>query len=345
MGGILLVRLSALGDIVHALPVARALRRSMSGVRLYWAVERRFADFVRSTGSVDDVIEVDTSAWRAALFAPRTWSSIRRLRRRLVSLELEYALDLQGLLKSAAIARMAGAATCLRMPREHLREKPAALLIRDEVSVPPEATHVVEKNLCFASHLGADVSQVDFGRLFTDGDAEWAEAALAEMGVSGLRAVMLWPGGNWPTKRWPADRFAQLGRRLGDVGRVVVGWGPGERDLAEEVASSVPGACLAPEAGISRLAALIGKAALFVGGDTGPLHIAAAVGVPTVGIYGPTSPRRNGPYGRASRVIFHPCTDADIPCHRRRCSHWTCLPSIGVDEVASACRQLLEGRA
>ena len=345
MAGILIVRQSAIGDIVHALPLARALRSSFPDDFLFWAVERPFADFVRATESVDEVIEVDTKAWRGAWLSPATWSELRELGRRLSSLHLDWAVDAQGLLKSAMLVRVSGAQRKVRLPRVYLRERPAALLVREEAPVPAAARHVVEVNLALARYIGADVSRPTFGRLFTEHDAAWADGAWAGMELPGARVVMLWPGANWVTKRWPAERFVELGRRLSAAAGVIVGWGPAEKDVAADIAGGIADAVLVPETGITQLAALISHCDLFVGGDTGPLHIAAATGVPTLGIYGPTSPERNGPYGNRSRVLRRPCEPDGPACHRRVCRRWECIPAVSVDEAAEGALALLEETA
>ena len=345
MAGTLVVRLSAIGDIVHAIPAVRALRAASSAPPLYWLVERPFADFVRATDSVDEVIEVDTRAWRDSPLSPGTWGSLRGLRRRLSALDLDLAIDAQGLLKSAVAVRASGARRRLRLPKPYLRERGAALLIREEAPVPPGAVHVVDINLALAAHLGADVSKPTFGRLFTDHDAAWADGAWAGMELGGEKVVMLWPGANWVTKRWPPERFIEAARDLVTSCRVVIGWGPAEKDICTRIADAVPEAILAPETGITQLAAFTSHCDLFVGGDTGPLHMAAALGVPTVGIYGPTSPERNGPYGNRSSVLYSPCAPGAPPCHKRRCRDWRCVPSVEADAVTAACRRLLEGAA
>jgi ADP-heptose:LPS heptosyltransferase len=255
----------------------------------------------------------------------------------------DVALDLQGLLKSAFWARASGARRVIGFAREHLREPQAAWLYGERVT-PPHPAHVIDKNLALARHLGAPTAPI---ALPIRAEASPPVAAGLARARDGQPYAVLNPGAAWPNKRWPAERFAALAqalhRRHGLVS--IVTWGPSERPLAEAiVAASAGTARVSPETGIGDLAAVMRGASLVVSGDTGPLHIAAAVGAPLVGLYGPTWPERNGPWNPEDQVISR--ADRCRCHHKRRClTGAPCIETIAVDEVYDAAARRLAAAA
>ncbi len=328
-----LVKLSALGDVVHALPVAGAVRARWPGARLTWIVERRNAVVVRDHPGVDEVIAVDTKAWRRAR-RPRDLRGVVRelatLRGRFRAARFDVALDLQGLVKSGMLVAATGAPVRVGFSMLHCRERLNALFTTHHVDVPPDAAHVVEQYLSILDAFGrAPTGRVEFPLPWS---AE-AEATIEDFFVSaGLkprdRVVVLNPGAGRPEKRWPAERFAELGRRLcrERVARVVLVWGPGEADLAHRIVEEHTGVVLAPPTDLRRLLAVLRRASVLVAADTGPLHVAAALGLPCVGLFGPTSSVRNGPYGKGHRTF--------------QAAHGH-LEEIDVDPVLAAVAELL----
>jgi ADP-heptose:LPS heptosyltransferase len=222
----------------------------------------------------------------------------------------------------------------LGFSREHLREPLAAWLYTGHVT-PPHPAHVIQKNLALAAHLGASTTPVEVP-LRADASAGVREALARTL--AGHRYAVLNAGAAWPNKRWPAERFGALAsvlhRRHGLVSLIT--WGPAERGLAEAVVAASDGtARLAPPTTVADLAVVLRNAALVVSGDTGPLHIAAAVGVPLVGLYGPTWPERNGPWDPDDEVISR--ADQCRCHHKRRClTGAPCIETISVDEVSAA---------
>ena len=322
----LLVRLGALGDIVHAIPVAAALRRAFPAARIDWLVSPKFRGMLDLVPVVDRPLAVDG----------RVLSAIRELRRS----RYDVAIDLQGLLKSAALARSSGAVRVIGFSSRYLRER-LARPFYTEVYDPGgggiyderEATHVVRTNLGLLTPLGITVTTPEF-------PIERPSSAVAREVVErmGGRYAALNPGAAWPNKRWPAERFGRLARLVRDRhgARSVVLWGQGEEPLARAVVASAGDAAeLAPPTTIADLVAILDGAVLMVAGDTGPMHIAAALGTPVVGIYGPTRPSRNGPLSPSDVTVSR---DAMCRCHHlRHCRLDTmCLLDIGVEEVLSA---------
>ena len=333
---ILIVRLSALGDIVHAVPVLSAIRRHDPSAEIDWLVEESYAAVL---GMVDGLrrrvivrARENGTRGRDVVFASgigylKAAAYLRRQR-------YDIALDLQGLLKSAAWARVSGATRVIGFAPGHLREPHAARLYTETV-VPPEAPHVIQKNLAMAAQLGAPVSP--FTLPLSPVPSATLSAAVHDA-VGPARYAVLNPGAAWPNKRWPPERFGALAEallhRFGLVSFVT--WGPSERLLAEEIVRGSGGAArLAPPTEIADLAALMRGAALVVSGDTGPLHIAAAMGAPIVGLFGPTRPERNGPWDPDDEVISRA---GQCQCHhKRQCLIGApCINDISLDEVIQA---------
>jgi lipopolysaccharide heptosyltransferase I len=357
---ILIVRLSALGDIVHAVPVLAALRRQDPAVEVDWLVEEAYAPVL---GLVDGLRpRVVVRAERGPSPSPNVSGDCPRfasgpvgyaraiayLRRQ----RYDVALDLQGLIKSAVWTRASGARRVIGFAREHLREPQAARLYREHVT-PPHPAHVIQKNLAVAEHLGAAPAP----EILPLRAGPTPALANAMRGLlEGAPYAVINPGAAWPNKRWPVQRFAALAEALlHQHGLVsVVTWGSAERALADQIVAMAGGAArLSPPTSVGELAALMQGAALVVSGDTGPLHIAAAVGAPVVGLYGPTWPERNGPWDPADEVISR--ADGCRCHHKRQCLIGApCIETIGLDEViaaagrrldrADAARQTAEGR-
>jgi lipopolysaccharide heptosyltransferase I len=329
---IAIVKLSALGDVVHATPVVEALADAFPSARISWLVERREAALLRDHPRLHEVVVVDTRGWRrtrtprALLDAAR---SLAGLGRRLRAARFDVALDLQGLVKSGLVTAATGAPLRIGFAAAVSRERLNALFTNRRVTPPPAARHVVDQYLALLRPLGVVPERVAF-RLPA---SERAESRVEEVfGAAGLkphgRVVVLNPGAGRPDKRWPVERFAALAARLVPEARarVLVVWGPGEEPEARAVAAATPAAVLAPPTDLAELVALVRRASVLVAGDTGPLHVAAAVGTPCVGLYGPTAAARNGPYGAG----HHALSAADGR-----------LASIGVETVLTAVREVL----
>jgi len=330
----LIVRLGALGDVVHAIPVAAALRRAFPAARIDWLVSAKHRDILDLVPVIDRRLTVndrgDASGGMSRVAA------IRELR----AGRYDVALDLQGLIKSAVLARASGAARVVGFSPRYARERLARLFYTDVYHPgadglydPRETRHVVTINLGLLRVLGVTAADPEFPIAQVE-----SEAARAASRQTGGRYALLNPCAAWPNKRWPPERFsmvaAELRARHGLMS--VVLWGPGEEALAAAVVEAADGAAvLAAKTSIADLVALARGAALMVSGDTGPTHVAAAVGTPVVGIYGPTRPARNGPLSPDDITVSR---DAVCQCHhRRRCRlERMCLLDIEVAEVMDA---------
>ena len=306
---IALVKLSSLGDVVHALPVAATLRAARPGAHLAWIVERREAAVLRGHPDLDEVIVADTRGWRRArrpAAVRAALADIAALRRRLRQARFEVALDLQALIKSGAVALASGAPLRVGFAARWGREPLSALFSNRRVQPPPSARHVVEQYLALLTPLGIEERKVEFRLPSTPAVETRMEAWLAAAGLEPhRRLVVLNPGAGRAAKRWPLAHFTALARRLAHDAdaHVLVTWGPGEEQAARTIVAGAPAAVLAPPTDLDALLALLRRASVMVAADTGPLHMAAALGIPCVGLYGPTSAARNGPYGVGQRAL------------------------------------------
>jgi heptosyltransferase I len=318
---ILIVRLGALGDVVHTVPAVAALRAAFPSARIDWVVDAKHRPIVDLVTAIDRTIALErpsVAAWRTVVATLRQTT-------------YDIAIDLQGLLKSAVLARASGAARVVGFSIWHLREKTARPFYSDAHEA--EGGHVIRKNLRLLRAVGVDDDEIRFPL------APVASAALDEFRsrVSGPFALVN-PGAAWPNKRWPAQRFGDVASFLLEPGGLtpVVLWGPGEEDLAREVIAASSGAAiLAPPTTVTDMVAFARAASLVVSGDTGPLHIATAVGTPTVSVFGPTDPQRNGPFSEDDIAVsrYDSCgCHYDRECHEPR---W-CLEDVSVAEVTAA---------
>jgi lipopolysaccharide heptosyltransferase I len=275
---LLVIRLSAFGDVIHTIPAVVALREALPQTEIAWAVEPAYAELVETVARVN-AIRVSLKRW-----------SLRRIVAALRDVRgFPAAIDFQGLIKSALIARVSGAARRYGFARDVIREKPAALFVNRPATID-RSKHVVEWNVELARTFAPAITRVpdvDFAPFADD-----VSGALARF----ANRVVLLPGAGKVGKQWPVERFAELATRIGSDALVV--WGPGEESLARAI-----GAEVAPATDFRELAFILKHARLVIGADTGPLHLAAALRTPVVGLYGPTDPARNGPYGQLDRVV------------------------------------------
>lgn len=334
MRAILIVRLGALGDIVHAVPVAAALRDRFPAARIDWVVDERHQDVLSLVPAVDRRIVLRSRSLPVG-------RRIARLRRALVGGAYDAAVDVQGLLKSAVVARLSGAPRVLGFAASRLREPPARFLYTESCD-PGDAAHVIHMNLALARRLGAPTAGPRFP--FDVPASAALDAARRSLGGGGGRFAVINPGAAWPNKRWAPTRLGQVAGWLADARRLpsLVTWGPGDESPAAAVVAGSGGAArLAPPTGVPDLAAILAAAAVVVSGDTGPLHLAAALGTPVVGLHGPTDARRNGPWRPADVAVSR---FADCRCRgRRRCRvARPCLDDVTVDEVTAALARRLD---
>lgn len=341
---ILIVKLGSIGDIVHTLPALAALRQGFPEAEISWVVERNLSEILRDNPLLDRLIEVDTKALRRGLMSGETLRAPRQQLRRLRASAFDVALDFQGLLKSASIARLSGARRVFGYSRAGLREPASSIFLSKRISVPKQV-HVIRKGLLLVEGaLGItvpnDAEQFSFPINVSDAD----EAAAREAAnTDSDNFAILNPGGGWPTKLWSADRFGKLADALwSSYGLTsLVTYGPGEESLAGAVRqASVTGKARPVDLSLKSFYSLAKKARVYVGGDTGPTHLAVAAGAPIVGLFGPTEWWRNGSPRADDVCVERTDIDCRVDCHRRSCSKWICM-DIEVERVFRAVEKRL----
>ena len=353
-GRLLIVRLSAMGDVIHTLPAVHALRQAFPRAFIGWLIEERWAELLCAPGSprrgarsplrplVDEVHTVNLKAWGKSPFSIATlqraatvWNDVR-------DAGYDVAVDLQGAMRSAALARLSGARVVYGAAEP--RESPASLWYTRKVVT--HGRHVIQQNLSVVEGLvGWEMKGAGEGTPSDFPCDPVAEARIEEeLAQHHVRDfAILNPGAGWGAKRWPAERYGEVARRLADGGlRSILNYGPGEEELARKVDAASGGIAEAMSCSVSELIALTRRARIFIGGDTGPLHLAAALRVPVVAIFGPTDPARNGPYGTRSVVLR---SAESVTSHARRAEPDEGLLTIGSDEVLAAARELLSVQA
>jgi len=342
-----------MGDILHALPAVTALRRAHPGWVIDWVVEPRWRALLASEGStgrqsgqisaqpqpansqplVDRLHLAATKDWRKDPFSRHTLHEIKALRAALRAGEYDAVIDLQGAIRSAVVGRLAG---CRRLIGEaEPRERVARWLFTERVAT--QGAHVIEQDVELVSAIAGDELTPVQPWLPVDTAAEaWADELFQP---ESQPAVLINPGAGWGAKRWPVERYAAVAQGLVERGfRVLVNAGPGEEPLAETIAQGTGGAATPLTCTVEQLIALTRRIALCVAGDTGPLHLACALGRPVVGIYGPTDPSRNGPFGTRFKVLRSPESRRD---HSRLEAPEAGLLTIQPEEVLRAAEALL----
>lgn len=343
---ILIVKLSSIGDVVHTLPALAAIRRDLPGAEISWVVEKKAAGILLGNEYLRDLIIIDTKALRKKdAVGMHGLLRIRRQLGRLRSAEFDVAIDFQGLIKSAAIAKLAHAGRRFGFSKKNLREPAARFLLTDSVKVK-EKTHVIRKNLQLAAKaLGIRVpapEDYEFPVTTEPRHRREAERIIERTGAEGL--VILNPAGGWPTKLWPAENFGRLADRLWEeLGLTpVITTGPGEEALAERVLGAArTGRAVAVRPGLKGFFELAGRAKIYVGGDTAPTHLAVAAGTPVVGIFGPTEWWRNGSPRAEDICVARGDIECRVDCHRRACDNWICM-EIDVETVFRAVEKRLQ---
>jgi lipopolysaccharide heptosyltransferase I len=323
----LIVRLGSLGDLIFTLPAVAALREAYPEARIEWVVDRHWYPLLERNPVLDDVVILDRSAGSFAFVA---W--------RLRTARYTCAIDFQGLYKSAALVRFSGAPERIGYSARFARESAAVLAYTRRIT--PSGKHMIEQNLSLVTALGARNTPIRFPlRVRPEAEARLAEK-LAAQGVG--EYFVLSPGGGWRSKCWPAERYGvlhrELARRTGWRG--VVSYGPGERDLADAVkqAAGEPAPAIV-DADVAQLMPLVRGAKLVVAGDSGPLHLASAFGTHVVGLYGPTPPERNGPFGERDIVVRNAGAETTF---RRGNDYSPAMLSITVEQVLEAVERRLE---
>jgi heptosyltransferase I len=345
----LIVRIGAMGDVLHAMPAVAALRKRHPDWFIGWAIEPRWLPLLQADSDVSRPFErgpampvvdrtylASTRKWKRRPFSLETVGEINTLRGVLRGEQFDVCVDMQGSIRSAVIGRMASSQSFVGAAEP--REGPARWLYGQQVRV--SATHVIEQGLDL---LGAAVGETLRPATVTLPVDEFAERSCDDLLAHGLpgggRFVVIAPTAGWGAKQWPAERYGAVAAELARAGyRVLVNSASTDDAVAKAVVRASSGSATALPCSIAQLIPLLRRAGLVIAGDTGPLHLAAALEIPIVGLYGPTDPARSGPYGAVSRVLRHASSKND---HSRHQETETGLMQITTEEVVEAALQLL----
>ncbi len=343
-----------MGDVIHALPAVTALRAALPGSRIGWAIEPQWQPLLSASSDihaarrspqmpvVDIIHPVPAKRWAHSPISISTLRQVKDLRHKLRAQRYDICIDLQGAVRSAWIARMADARRLIG--EEHPREPLARMLFRERVETA--GVHVIDqaREVAAAALQGARGEKLPVCPAMLPIDTEAEHGCNVWLGERGIKEfVLMNPGAGWGAKRWPAERYAAVALELAWLGyATVVNVGPGESQLAEIICGDRSARAFAMSGSLGQLIACTRRARLFIGGDTGPLHLSAALEVPVVGIYGPTDPARNGPYGVRSQVLRHPDSQRD---HSRKTEPEAGLLTITVADVIAAARDLLQEKS
>lgn len=325
----LILRMSALGDIVHTLPAVAALRQSFPRAQIDWLVDSKWSPILEGNPDATKIIPIDRCNWGNVL------ATIRQLR----AARYTIALDFQSLYRTAILARLSGARRRVGFDANYAREGAAAVFYTEKVV--PQRLHKVEHNIELVESIGAHAEEIRFWLPTSREAREHVDRVLAAHGITDF--VVLSPGGGWASKCWPAEHYGELHRALVERygWRGVISFGPGERGLAENVRRAAG----SPEPllelfNLPQLIALLRRAKFVVAADTGPLHLASALGTPVVGLYGPTDPARNGPFSKHDVVVRN--ASAAETTYRRDKIPAPSMLSITVEQVLDAIARRLQ---
>ncbi len=324
---VLIIKLGSIGDIIHTLPSLAGMRRALPDAHISWVAEEKSAEILRGNPMIDELIEVDTHSLRGGRIVEEMLLGASRQIKELRQHEFDLSIDFQGLWKSAMIGKLSRAGRRWGFSRESLREPASRILLTDTVKTPRQI-NVIEKNLALAAGaLDIAVPTDNFEFPIATADEHTSEAA-AIIETAGGDFAVLNPAGGWVTKLWHAEKFGQLADKLWEEKGLIsiVATGPKEAELANRVeANNLSGKLVITQPSLKGFYELVKHARVYVGGDTGPTHLAVAAGAPVVGLFGPTEWWRNGSTNLEDICVQRTDIDCRVDCHRRTCSKWICM--------------------
>jgi heptosyltransferase I len=334
---ILILKPSALGDVVQALPVLRLIKRHLPASEIYWWIDSSLAPLIEGDPDLTGVVRFERRRWAAPLYWGEVWQSVRWLRQQ----AFDWVIDLQCLMRSGIFAWLTNGRLCVGL--DEVREG-ARGFYDHIVRRPSPMTHAVDWYLSVLPVLGVPVEE-EFHWL--PERASVVASLRRQWPLNGAPWIVLQPGGRWPNKRWPVEAFSALVPRLASANpkcQFAILGGDEDRALGEAIARTNPARCLDLTGRLSlpEMVEWIRLSELMISNDTGPMHVAAALGTPVIGLFGPTEPRRTGPYGQLDHVLQLnlPC----VPCLKRRCSYmkpFECLRAVSPAAVFEAVQRRL----
>lgn len=338
---ILIIKMSSLGDVIHALPFAAALRELYPQAKISWLVHPQFGGFLPEPPVINEIIYFDKVAFNKLGIIAKV-KFLLAFRKDLHAKKFDLVIDLQGLFKSAVVAFLTGCPT--KIGYAEMREGSA--LISQPIQGEHINDHVIERYLDVARYLGAKINKIEFPLPNIDIEERIMESKLEQLGLPGGQAYVVFvPGARWETKEWPPEYYADLANMvIADGDYVVLAGGPDEQEKARKIKTiynSNKIIDLTGKTSLKELVALIKGAKVFISGDTGPLHFAAALKKPLIAMYGPTLPHRTGPYGSDKSVVLISPSKHAGSLIKRKCDGWSCMEDILPEKVYNEYKKLI----
>ncbi len=337
---IIIIKPSSLGDIIHTLPLLKTLRNEHPSAHISWVLEGAFRELLDGNKDLDEIILIHTKKWRREISAKtigEIWQTIKKLRES----RYDIAIDLQGLLKSGIITWLSNAKIRLGFHKSNMREPINALFLTKRAESARPQKHAIERNLDLLKSLGIHNFKIHFDLDFSSEGEKMAESFFSNLALNGS-LVAVNPGFGFQTKAWGLEKYAALCDMLIEKLNctVLLTWGPGEREMVEIITGKMKNTPLvSPSTTIKQSLSFFSRCDLFIGSDTGPMHVCAAIGVKTLVLMGPTDPLRNGPFGNEHTVIQKNLSCKN--CYKRKCGTRECMESILVDEVFEAASKII----
>ena len=347
---IALIQPSRIGDIVFSLPTLSGLRQIFPEARISWLVDERCKEIVEGHPDLDEIIVIPFKALEKALKEKKwlwIWQTLRQLKKDLRERSFDLSVDLHGLAKSALLVLMAGARNKIGSSNTTGMKELSGLFSK-EILPGPKDVHTVERNLALVRYLGGKVEHPEFKFKISPVHQEEVAVLLDRAGyVQKLPLIIIHPGAGWLSRRWPVERFAELINKLKKelpVQLAVIGGAEGGSKEAQLFARlfsliQVPVINLVQQLNLKQLITLLDRAALFLGNEAGPMHLATALDKPVIAIIGPTRPELTGPFGPRARIVRRKVVCS--PCRERNCLDLKCMKAIEVDHVFEAVRSIL----
>lgn len=326
-GNILVVNVNWVGDVIFSTPFMRALRKKRPDARISCLLHPRCVQMLEGNPNIDEIIIYDEEGVHRSLYGK--FRLIRNLRRK----RFDTAFILHRSFTKALIAYLAGIGERVGYPTKN-----RGWVLTKSIEEPDEELHKVDYFLNIAKGCGIEPSGGHYEFFVDESDRKYIREFLKKAGIpEDGRVAVLCPAGNWAPKRWPAPRFAALGDMLAQkLGfNVVISAAAKDASLAEEVRGLMksPAVAAAGNTDLKQLGALLERAGLVVANDTGPMHIASALGVDTIALFGPTSPGITGPHGGGRYSVIFRNKRCDVPCYELACTHNSCMDAISVEDV------------
>jgi heptosyltransferase-1 len=344
---ILIVKLSAIGDVIHTLPALNAVRKHYPDASITWLVEEDAAPLVQGHNALDRVLVSKRKRWLKKLKKLSILNTIKEIYgfiRELRDTRYDMILDFQALLKSGILIAFARSRRKIGFGKglEHMEH--SYIFLNERIPAVDMEIHALSRGMMLLNAVGIPTNKIEYNLPISNHDRSNIDDLIEQYGINGVKFfVAINPVAKWETKLWPNSKFSELADMLIDRYDMKVVFTGGIKDYStiQDIMSSMKGQAInfAGKTTLNELAALYEKAVLVISTDTGPMHLAAAMGTPVVALFGPTAPWRTGPYGTGHQIITAglECT----PCFKRQCETTDCMYQISMDQVLKGVQKVL----